>query len=53
LIVAVVLVLIALGVTLLVMLLNGETIDGDTDVIGAVLSGGPGGAAAAPEVGGP
>ena len=32
---AVILALIALGVTLLLMLLNGATIDGDTDVIGA------------------
>jgi hypothetical protein len=47
-ILAVVLVLVALGVTLLFMLLNGETIDGDTDVIGAGLSGGPGIAAAGP-----
>ncbi|MCW2635803.1 MAG: hypothetical protein JWQ99_2170 [Blastococcus sp.] len=34
-IVAVVLALIALGVTLLVMLLRGQTIDGGTDVVGA------------------
>jgi hypothetical protein len=45
-IVAVVLALIALGVTLLLMLLNGATIDGDTDVIGAGSSGTPGIAAA-------
>ena len=50
---AVVLALIALGVTLLIMLLNGATIDGDTDVLGAGPSGSPVVAALAPEVGGP
>jgi hypothetical protein len=53
-IVAVVVVLIALGATLLVMmLLGGETIDGDTDVIGAGPAGSAVAAAWAPEVGGP
>ncbi len=50
---AVVLALIALGVTLLVMLLNGATIDADTDTIGAGLPGIPEIVARAPEVGGP
>ncbi|MCW2700993.1 MAG: hypothetical protein JWQ45_2528 [Blastococcus sp.] len=49
-ILAVVLALVALGVTLLVMLLHGGTIDGNTDVVG--LAGGTGMSVSAPEVGG-
>ena len=41
LIAAVVLALIVLGAWLLIMLMRGETIDGDTELIGAVLPAGP------------